>query len=63
LPPILSEDNDYFDKSNFLNKRGVIHFNDTNEDKSYIYSIRITIPDNVKTKLEELGIKGYFIVR
>ena len=68
LPPALeSQGNtnslDYFDETTYLNKRGVIHFNDTNEDKSYIYSIRITIPDRVKTKLEDLGIKGYFIVR
>ena len=68
LPPALeSQGNtnslDYFDETTYLNKRGVIHFNDTNEDKSYIYSIRITIPDSVKTKLEDLGIKGYFIVR
>lgn len=64
IEEILKANNDYIAESDEqLNVRGVIHFNDQNETDSFVYGIKVIIPDEVVTKLQELGIKGYFIVR
>jgi len=50
-----------------LNSNGIIKINDKNteykENKDWLYNIGVYIPDTLITKLKELNIQGFFIVR
>ena len=79
VPPIndVELNPDYIDNNTYLNVRGVIRISDTkdistvledeqtyyNDTKSYIYGIKINIPEDVISYLKRQGIKGYMIVR
>lgn len=80
VPPLNTQENnsDYISTTNHLNIKGVVQFSDTqdlsttqengisyySDSKSYIYGIKIVIPEDVREYLKEvLQIKGYMIVR
>ena len=80
IPPLNTQENnsDYISTTNHLNIKGVVQFSDTqdlsttqengisyySDSKSYIYGIKIVIPEDVREYLKEvLQIKGYMIVR
>ena len=79
VPPIndVELNPDYIDNNTYLNVRGVIRIFDTkdistvkedeqiyyNDTESYIYGIKINIPEDVINYLKRQGIKGYMIVR
>ena len=79
VPPIndVELNPDYIDNNTYLNVRGVIRISDTkdistvledgqtyyNNTESYIYGIKINIPEDVISYLKRQGIKGYMIVR